>query len=351
MKQANYFLALAFGMTGPTFGSDVHAAPTLYGRLNLSFDNLDNGTDSALNLSSDSSLLGVRGEVPTDSGVTGIYQVESEVNADSGSISANGTAFASRDSFVGLRGTFGMLRLGRFDTPLKCIGRKIGLFKNQLGDARNITRGSHSTARFDERVNNSIGYTSPPLAGFKALLQYSTNTDRSAAANNDSNLISAALDYAQGPLFVGLGYEKHGYMSAATPPVAGSDPSAVRVAGYYTLAAWRFSALWQTISGTVSSNDEDAYGFGVRYVTGAWTFKTQTYQLNASTADMNATLLAIGGEYALHKGVILYADYAMLDNAALQKLTPYKEGHSDNLAVSVAGSTATGVSLGAIIKF
>jgi hypothetical protein len=30
---------------------------------------------------------------------------------------------------------------------------------------------------------------------------------------------------------------------------------------------------------------------------------------------------------------------------------PYKEGHSNNLAVSVDGSTATGISLGTIIKF
>ena len=83
MKQAKCFLTLAAATAG-------HAASTLYGQLNLSFDNLDNGTDSALNPSSDSGLLGVRGEIQTDSGVTGIYQIESEVNADTGSTSASG---------------------------------------------------------------------------------------------------------------------------------------------------------------------------------------------------------------------------------------------------------------------
>lgn len=351
MKQADYILTFALGTAGLAAAAAAHAAPSLYGQLNLSFDNLDNGTDSALNVSSNSSWLGVRGEIRTDSSVTGIYQIESEVNADTGSTSSNGTAFASRDSFAGLRGAFGTLRLGRFDTPVKSIGRKVGLFKNQVGDARNLTRGSHSAAKFDERADNSVGYTSPTLYGFKALLQYSTNTDGSAAANNDDNLISAAVDYTRGPVFVGLGYEKHGYVSTAVPPVAGSDPSAVRLAGYYTLAGWRFNALWQTVSGTVSSEDEDTYGLGVRYAVNAWTFKTQAYRLNSNGADLNATLLAVGTEYALHKGIILYADYATVDNDGLQKLTPYKEGHSDNLAVSVAGSTTTGISLGTIVKF
>jgi predicted porin len=125
----------------------------------------------------------------------------------------------------------------------------------------------------------------------------------------------------------------------------------VRLAGYYDLAGWRLSALWQTIAGTVSSNDEDVYGIGVRYGTDAWAFKTQAYQLDSNGTDMNATLAAVGAEYALHKAIILYADYAMVNNDARQTLTPYKEGHSDNLAVSVSGDKATGISLGTIIKF
>lgn len=351
MKQAHYMLTLALGVGGSAAADAADGAPTLYGQLNLSFDHLDNGTDSALNLSSNSSWLGVKGKIHTDSRVTGIYQIESEVNADTGSTSANGTAFASRDSFVGLQGGFGTLRLGRFDTPVKSIGRQVGLFKNQVGDARNLTRGSHADARFDERPNNSIGYASPPLSGLRARLQYSTNTDSAAAANNDQNLISVAVDYAQGPAFVGLGYEQHGYVSTATPPVAGSDPSVIRLAGYYALTSWRFNALWQSISGTVSGNDENVYGIGARHTAGAWTFKTQAYRLNANSADRDATLLAVGTEYTLHKEVIIYADYATVDNDAQQTLTPYKEGHSDNLAVSVAGSTASGVSLGTIVKF
>jgi len=351
MNKDHRILILAVGLAMLSAAPVNHAAPTVYGQLNLSLDNLDNGTDSALNVSSNASWLGVKGDIQTDGGISGIYQIESEVNVDTGSTSANNTALASRNSFVGLHGRFGTLRLGRFDTPVKSIGRKVDLFKNQVGDARNLTRGSDSAARFDERPNNSIAYSSPTLSGFKAILQYATNTDSGAASNNDDNLISTAVNYAKGAVFIGLGYEKHGYVSTATPPVAGSDPSALRLAGYFDLARWRLSALLQTIAGTVSSKNENVYGMGVRYTDKAWTFKTQTYRLESNSADMNATLLAVGSEYALHRNIILYADYATINNDARQTLTPYKEGHSDNLAVSVGGSTATGISLGTIIKF
>ena len=352
MKSGNRILALAAGLAGGIVAHAGYAGPTIYGQLNVSVDSLDNGADSALNVSSNSSRLGVKGDIQAGDGLAGIYQIESEVNADTGNTSANNTAaFASRDTFVGLQGNFGTVRVGRFDTPVKAIGRKIDFFKDQPGDARNLTRGSNSDAHFDERVNNSISYTTPTLSGLTGVLQYSSNTDNAAAANNDDNLFSAAANYAQGPVYVGLGYEKHGYVSTATPPLAGSDPSVVRLGGYYDLAVWRISALWQTISETSSSKDEDVYGVGVRFVTDAWTFKTQGYQLNSNGTNKGATLLAIGAEYAVQKGITLYADYATVSNDSSQKLTPYKEGRSDNLAVTTAGDTATGISLGTIIKF
>src|SRR5690606_3840804 len=55
------------GGAGPGSGAVAHAAevkgPTLYGQLHVSLDHLDNGDDSALNLSSNRSRLGVKGEI------------------------------------------------------------------------------------------------------------------------------------------------------------------------------------------------------------------------------------------------------------------------------------------------
>jgi predicted porin len=45
-------------------------------------------------------------------------QIEQEINFASGSSNDN-VEFATRDTFVGLKGDFGQARAGRFDSPFK----------------------------------------------------------------------------------------------------------------------------------------------------------------------------------------------------------------------------------------
>ncbi len=60
----------------------------------------------------------------------------------------------------------------------------------------------------------------------------------------------------------------------------------------------------------------------------------------------------VGTEYTLRKGVILYADYAAIDNDPGCGLRPFREGRSDNLTIATAndGDAVSAISLGAIIK-
>lgn len=347
MKSKNRILVLAIGLVGGLTAQDTFAAASIYGQLNVSLDSLDNGTDSALNISSNSSRIGFKGDIQVGGDVAGIYQVESELRADTAAPNEN-NVLATRNTFLGLQGGFGTGRIGRFDTPVKVIGRAVDLFGDQVGDARNITRAGSGINRFDERPNNSIDYTSPEKSGFKGTLQYSTNVDTAVTPTNDNDLLSLAVNYAQGPLFIGLGYE-----TAGNPTGAQDDPNIIRVGAYYDHDAWRFTGLWQAISGAASdgSQDEDAFGLGVRYKLDAWTFKGQYYLLSAEAEDRDAGLAAIGAEYALQKGLALYVDYAATDNDDGRGVTPYREGRSDNLAVAANGDSASAISLGAIIKF
>ncbi|MCC6207872.1 MAG: porin [Gammaproteobacteria bacterium] len=350
MKSRNRILVLAVGLAGGVAAQNVFAAASLYGQLNISLDSLDNSTDSALNISSNSSRIGFKGDIQVGGDLAGIYQIESEVRADtseSGNSNRN-SILASRNTFVGLQGAFGVARVGRFDTPVKVIGRQVDLFGDQVGDARNLTRAAGGINRFDERPNNSIDYTSPERAGFKGTLLYSTNVDTAATSTNDNDLLSLGVNYAQGPLFVGVGYESAGNATAAQ-----DDPNIIRLGAYYDLDAWRFTGLWQTLSGAAAdgSQDEDVFGLGVRYKTGAWAFKGQVYQLSADADERDASLVALGTEYTLQKGLTLYAAYAGTSNDDGRGVTPYSEGRSDSLAVAANGDSARAISLGTIIKF
>ncbi len=48
--------------------------------------------------------------------------------------------FATRDTFVGLKGDFGQARVGRFDSPFKAARGPVNFFGDMVGDIRNVTR-------------------------------------------------------------------------------------------------------------------------------------------------------------------------------------------------------------------
>lgn len=350
-KNANRVLTLAVSLAGSLAVSGAYAAgPTLYGQLNVSVDHLDNDVDSALNVSSNASRIGIKGDIDIQEGLKGIYQVETEIRADNG----EGT-WATRDTFLGLQGGFGTVRGGQFDTPIKVIGRRTDLFGDQVGDARNVTRvtagptagaGAAAFARFDERPRNSIAYATPQFSGLQGIAHYSSNIDTGTAANNDNDLISVAVHYAEGPAFIGAGYEKVG-----NPNVGQDDPSVVRIGGYYDLADWRFTALWQAVSGVASAFDYDAYGVGARYKLNDWALKAQFYQLSGEADNSDASQVAVGVEYALAKPVTLYLVYAATDNDDARALSPYNQGRGDSGLAPAAGDAASGISLGTVVRF
>lgn len=335
-----------------TASGALAAGPTIYGQFNVSLDRLDNDAESAWNVSSNSSRIGIRGDIGIEEGLKAIYQAETEIRADTG-----GGAWATRDTFLGLQGGFGTVRAGQFDTPVKAIGRRVELFGDQIGDARNLTRvaAGGNIARFDERPKNSVAYATPVFSGIQGIAHYSTNAapvpaDAPVAdqtvGNNDYDLLSLAVHYSQGPAFLGIGHETAGN------PAGPDDPSIIRVGAYYDIAeALRMSALYQAVSGSDSAFDQDVYGFGVRYRMKVWAFKAQGYRLSGEAAGSDATLFAVGVDYALAKPVMLYLNYATLDNEEGRSLVPWSQGRGDNGLTPAEGSSASGISLGAIVGF
>jgi hypothetical protein len=102
-------------------------------------------------------------------GLVGLYQIEyqidpvdgharDEVRGENGEIEVTDSTFTQRNSYVGLKGSFGTLKLGKHDTPLKKASLKVDLFNDLKGDIKNITDG-------ENRITSFLGYDSPVFGG------------------------------------------------------------------------------------------------------------------------------------------------------------------------------------------
>src|SRR5699024_4481181 len=114
MKKKLLVLAVGAAMAAPAM-----AGVSIYGRAHVSADYLDvkNQDVNSLNLSSNASRIGFKAE-DTFGDITAFMQLEQEYNT----LQGNGTTksdFATRNTFVGVKGDWGMVRAGRFDTPFK----------------------------------------------------------------------------------------------------------------------------------------------------------------------------------------------------------------------------------------
>ena len=161
------------------------------------------------------SYLGFRGERKLGStGLKGIWQIEQSLDFDTG-----GASWSNRNSFLGLNGGFGTVKLGNMDTIYKEYGQAEEIFGLTSGNfispsnvLSHIGIGSSGTARFHERAPNSIQYQTPEIGGVQAGLQWSpdeTHNDAPSGANLNNELWSTGVKWESGPIYLSAQYELH----------------------------------------------------------------------------------------------------------------------------------------------
>lgn len=313
---------------------------SIYGRVHMSLDHLDNGNDyKEVNVSSNSSRLGFRGSREVGN-ITAFFQIEQQIDFNEGE-----SSFAGRDTFAGLRGGFGSIRLGQFDTPFKQARGPANLFGDQVGDMRNLTRVGN--ARFDERTPNTFHYQTPSMGGLAANIAYSVHEGKTAADNEDGDALSLSLTYKEGPLDAALAYETF------EEDTGRGERDGIRFAvGYKATDAIKLVAFYQTVDyegGTVVVNDtltSDTWGLGAdfkvapsTYIRGMW------LQRDADIDDSQSDMYALGVEHRLDSALRVYMNYAWVKNDDMVALTPWSQARTANPNGS-AGDNAKGLSAG-----
>src|SRR3989454_2604276 len=149
--------------------AQVPAGTQIYGRPNGSYERIttSNSSNPAVqpnqsnwDLVDNSSRIGFRGNKDLGGGLTGLFQMESRVRLDQGF-----GELTSRDSYAGLAGSFGTVRLGRTIGPVYYA-------TYDYISMHNHDTGTSSDALLAPTVfgnqgfmNNTIWYTSPKIGG------------------------------------------------------------------------------------------------------------------------------------------------------------------------------------------
>ena len=264
--------------------------PDFYGKLNLTVQANDDSEGEYTEVSSNASRLGLKGKGQLKHGIEAIYQVEYQTTPDS-----KDGDFSQRNTFAGLQGSAGQLIIGTFDTPLKALQKKIDQFNDLEGDIKSAITSA------ENRMGNSVMYTSPRLAGVQLAVDYISSEDEEV---NDGK--SIALNYERGPIYLGV---------ARDSDVKAEGLDVTRVVVQTKVAGLKLGALWEQ----QEIDDADAEGWvaSVAYKLDMGLALKAQYGQSDIVAEGMSTY-SLGADYSLGKGakaMLFYTDESADDES------------------------------------
>jgi predicted porin len=342
---------IALAVAGACVASDAMAQTanpvTLYGRAYLTLESIEaKGGATPLvrrnRIEDQSSLLGVRGTEDLGGGLKVFFQLETAFRLDQA-----GTAFANRNSGVGLQGGWGSFLMGRWDMPFKVATIAVDPF----GDLTigGITVANNDQGNFDRRDPNVMQYWSPNFGGFAFRVASQVNEGKTATTNPRN--MGANVTFTRGPIYAFAAYEEHKDISATV-----IEEEGWAVGGSFAFGPVKIGGLVEEFKRDPASGD----GFHKRtswLANVVWTFGNNQliYQHQQSEggnrATVDATTLAVateaecdvasvGYQYNFSRRTFFLAQYVRVDNKNANSACG-----SGQYGAS-AGSDPRGVSLG-----
>jgi predicted porin len=349
-KQKNLIVAvLTAAITLPVSALADNANFTFYGKINVDVESVKSDTvitpataATSLNrLQSNASRFGFKGSEDLGDGLQAIYQFEAQidsVNDKNAKVPFNGI----RNSQIGLKGDFGTVFAGNWDTPYKLVHNKIELFDNTtVFSAIQLVGVTGNGKNFNTRQNNAVQYLSPNFSGFTAQGSYALDSAKTATANKTALSLSAA--YENSLLYAGLGYESRADQTTTT-----KSDSAMRLLGAFKFPNGQVGVMMENMAianGVATTAKQKNMELAVTYNIGksnlgAFLAKNGNYNDVASTG---ARQLSLRYGYNFSKRSELYAAYTSLSNDTAANYGFYTG--------SAAGSKLSGLGLGMIHSF
>ena len=276
--------------------------PVVYGKVNVSLENQDDGDNDTWKLQSNASRLGVKGDLDLDfEEVKAIYKAEFEMSVDDGD--KGGQTFTQRNIYGGFtHAAAGTLIAGKFDTPMKTSQGKVDQFNDLQGDIKNIMAG-------ENRVSNIIQYSTPTIADVitvnLALIPGEEKGD--GADDGVADAISSSLVFDNGTFYGALAYDSEMGDKLEADPTGDDKINVLRATGMARISNFELGALVQMAEEDEGDGEDTSYLVSAAVKLDRLKLKAQYGMTEADTTDEELTLMALGADYKLAKNSKAFA--------------------------------------------
>jgi predicted porin len=270
------------------FAGDV----SIYGKANLTVQSSDSEDGSFTEVKSNASRIGFKGGQALDHDLELIFKAEFQVDLDGDS--DKGDSITDRNQYLGVKGKFGTVLLGKNDTVLKQSQGKVDLFSDLNGDIKTLWKG-------ENRMSDSITYKSPKFNGLQVGVTYITED-----AVDAEDGTSIALFYGDKSL------KKSKYYAAVAldSEVNGYDTMRLTVQG--KLAGFTLGAIAHTQEKVSDGSEVDGFLVSAKY-----SFDKVTLKAQLQTAELDGgedrSGMTIGADYKLGKSTKVFAFFTTFD--------------------------------------
>lgn len=326
MKKSIVTLAIAASLAAPAV---AFADATVYGNIHLSINAADNdiaGANNNLQMTSNTSAIGVKGSEDLGDGMKAIYKAEFQIdlvgkattNPDGTAANTGTGALVGRDQFIGLKGGMGTIKFGTMSSNYKQTGGKVdpmyrtplegrgflGTQSSQLHGGRGVNRG---------RQTNTVQYSSPKFGG----IQLVANT---TVSGSEEESLGVGVRWSNKNILAYIDWidSEIAPSGAPNPSATTNKDDAIKIGGKYSTKAFSLAAQYEDAEDRTASahNAKDGY---------TYIFLSGTY--NITKAD---TVALTYGDVSVDTKTATRDDYtgvAVMYNHKLSKLTNLYAGY------------------------
>jgi predicted porin len=234
MKKTAFMAMLALGGA-----AQAQSSVTIYGIADAAIVGERGGSTPMTKVTSgaaSASRIGFKGDEALGNGLSAYFTLETGAKIDTGELDATNAIF-NRQAFVGLKGDFGAVSLGRQYTPYHTMLVNIvdPFSTGYAGTSKNLFPDWGSNIR----TSNTIRYATPLIHGVDAEIFYSAGEQSEISAGRQ---FGGALGYAAGPLALRVAY------NSKNSDVVGTATTVNHDLGRNLLLGGNYNVGWATFS-------------------------------------------------------------------------------------------------------